>query len=188
MDAAKGDVESRSLPLRPVGWGLIHSTERDAMLAFAVIGGAGLLLLILSMTLGEIFDFFEGIFSTTAVGAAATLFGAAGAVVLLNDGPLVLAYLAGSVLGAIAIVGVALLARKMASISDAQPHEVIGLLGVATTDINHTIGKVQLNHPDEINQRLAFSNSPIEQGTPIAVVAVVEGRLRVASTSELNGV
>lgn len=158
------------------------------MLAFAVIGGIGLLLLIVSMTLGEIFDLFDGVISTTAVGAAATLFGAAGAIVLLNDGPVLLAYIAGALLGAIGIVGVALLAKKMASISDAQPHEVIGLLGVATTDINDIIGKVQLNHPDEINQRLVFSNSPIEQGTPIAVVAVVGDRIRVASTSELNGV
>lgn len=158
------------------------------MLAFAVIGGIGLLLLIVSMALGELVDFFDGVISTTAVGAAATLFGAAGAVVLLNDGPLVLAYIAGAVLGVIAIVGVALLARKMASISNAQPHEVIGLLGVATTDINDFVGKVQLDHPDEINQRLVFSSSPIEKGTPIAVVAVVGDRIRVASTSELNGV
>ncbi|QXQ09581.1 hypothetical protein [Paeniglutamicibacter sp. Y32M11] len=157
------------------------------MLTFAVIGGIGLLLLVVSMTLGEIVDFFDGIISTTAVGAAATLFGAAGAIVLLNDGPLFLAYAAGALVGIIGIVGVAFLARKMARISNVQPHEVIGLLGVATTDINENVGKVQLEHPDEINQRLVFSSSPIKQGTPIVVVAIVEDRIRVASTSELNG-
>jgi membrane-bound ClpP family serine protease len=171
---------------------LRHSTpqtthERIRMLAFAVIGGIGLLLLIVSMALGELVDFFDGIISTTAVGAAATLFGAAGAIVLLNNGPLFLAYSAGALLGVIGIVGVALLARKMARISNVQPHEVIGLLGVATTDINDIVGKVQLDHPDEINQRLVFSSSPIEKGTPIAVVAIVGDRIRVASTSELNG-
>lgn len=157
------------------------------MLTFAVIGGIGLLLLILSMTLGEMLDFFDGIISTTAVGVAATLFGATGTIVLLNNGSLTLAYLVASMLGILGIAGATFLARKMAKITDAQPHEIIGLLGVATTDINATIGKVQLNHPDEINQRLVFSNSPIEQGTPIAVVDIVDERIRVVSTSELNG-
>lgn len=158
------------------------------MLAFAVIGGIGLLLLILSMVLGELLDFFDGIISTTAVGVAATLFGAAGAIVLLNNGSLTLAYLFASLLGILGIAGATVLARKMAKITDAQPHEIIGLLGVATTDINSTIGKVQLNHPDEINQRLVFSNNPIAAGTPVAVVAVEGERIRVVSTSEPNGI
>lgn len=162
--------------------------KEASMLAFAVIGGIGLLLLILSMVVGELVDFFDGIISTTAVGVAATLFGAAGAIVLLNNGSLTLAYLIASMLGILGIAGATLLARKMAKITDAQPHEIIGLLGVATTDINNTVGKVQLNHPDEINQRLVFSNSPIKQGTPVAVVAVEGERVRVVSTSELNGI
>ena len=157
------------------------------MLAFAAIGGLGLLLLVISMTLGEIFDLLDGLLSGTALGAGATLFGAGGVIVLLSDGPLWLAYTLGVVFGLLGILAMWLLTRKMASISDEQPHEVLGLQGIATTDINNIIGKVQLSHPYEINQRLAVTEKTIDQGTPVTVVAVIGERVKVAPTSELNG-
>lgn len=157
------------------------------MLAFAAIGGLGLLLLVISMTLGEVFDLLDGVLSGTALGAGATLFGAGGVIVLLSDGPFWLAYTLGAVLGLLGIFAMWLLTRKMASISDEQPHEVLGLQGIATTDINRIIGKVQLSHPYEINQRLAVTEKTIDQGTPVTVVAVIGERVKVAPTSEMDG-
>lgn len=157
------------------------------LIAFIAVGGLGLLLLLISMTLGEIFDLFDGILSTTALGVATTLFGATGAIVSLNGGPAYLAYILAAALGVIGLVGMALVTRKMTAMTDVQPHEVIGLTGVATTAINSLIGKVQLSHPDEINQRLAFATSTIDQGTSVTVVEIVGERIRVSPTSELNG-
>lgn len=157
------------------------------MLTFAVIGGAGLLLLVISMVVGEFLDLFDGVLSGTAIGAGATLFGAGGFLVLINGGPVWLAYTLGAVLGLLGVFALWLLTRKMAAITDEQPHEVLGLHGIATTPITRIIGKVQLNHPGEINQRLAVAENTIDQGTPVTVVAIMGDRIQVAPTSEIKG-
>lgn len=156
------------------------------MLTFAVVGGAGLLLLIVSMAIGEFLDLFDGILSGTAIGAGATLFGAGGFLVLVNGGPGWLAILVAVIAGLLGIVLMWAMSKQMNALSNEQPHEVLGLQGYATTPISTTIGKVQLSHPSEINQRLAVAKKPIDQGTAITVIALAGDRVTVAPTEELG--
>lgn len=158
------------------------TTERHPLIAFIVIGGCGLALLILSMALGEILDLFDGILSSTAIGVGAVFFGASGYIVISSGGPLWLAYTTASALALFAVVLATLLTRWMKKVTTPEVVELIGMTGVATADV-HTNGKVQLSHPSEINQRMAFADQEIVEGSEISVVAVLGDKVKVTSTN-----
>ena len=73
------------------------------MLVFIAIGAAGLVVLLVSMLFGELFDLLDGALSGTGLGAGLTLFGASGVLSLANGWSAAAAYLiaAGIDLGAV---------------------------------------------------------------------------------------
>lgn len=153
------------------------------MIAFLIVGGIGAALLLLSMLLGPIFDFLDvldGALSGTAVGSGLTIFGASGALVLSNDGPVWLAYTVAAVLFAAAVGVVSRMTSKLQKASVQVQHEVIGLTGVSITRITGALGEVQLNHPREINKRLAFCDGIIASGASIVVTELHGSRVKVA--------
>ncbi|MCC3299469.1 hypothetical protein [Arthrobacter caoxuetaonis] len=153
------------------------------MIAFLIVGGIGAALLLLSMLLGPVFDFLDvldGALSGTAVGSGLTIFGASGALVLSNDGPVWLAYAVAAVLFAAAVGVVSRMTSKLQKASVQVPHEVIGLTGVSITRITGALGEVQLNHPREINKRLAFCDGVIGSGVSIVVTELHGSRVKVA--------
>lgn len=151
------------------------------MLAFILIGSAGIALLLFSMLVGEIFDLFDGVLSGTALGGGAALFGAAGYLVLANGGQPWLANLLAVLAGLLGVLVAWWLSRKVSSLEEDGSYELVGLTGTASTRITAVIGKVQLSHPREINQRLAVcaSGTVIETGTAVIVTAALGDKVRV---------
>ncbi len=149
------------------------------MLVFAVIGGAGLLVLLVSMLFGELFDLLDGALSGTGLGAGLTLFGASGVLVLANGLPAGYAYPIAGVVGVIALVGVQLLIRRFQRSEDGVPSDPTGLTGIARTTVTPAGGEVSLDGPYEVETRLATSAVGIPAGTPVRVLFASGSRVRV---------
>lgn len=152
------------------------------MLSFIIVGAAGLVILVLSMIVGEILDLFDGILSGTALGVALSLFGASGMITLSMGAPIWVAYVVAAALGFIGILISALLTKFLKGNESEKSYEVVGLAGIAISDITPEIGEVQLDHPEELDRRLAYASSTIPSGTTINVVAVHGPKLRVEAS------
>lgn len=152
------------------------------MIPFIIVGSVGLLILLISMLLGDLFDFldiFDGALSGTAVGSGLTVFGATGLIVTENGGPIWLAYAGSTVLCLAAILVLGRVTREMQAASVQESYDVVGLSGIAVSDISPEIGEVQLQHPREINKRLAISAEEIPAGTEVTVVSMTGSRVKV---------
>ena len=154
------------------------------LLPFLIVGGAGLVILLISLILGDIFDHFEigdGAISGTALGAAAVVFGAAGALTTTAGLDLVWAYVLAIVLATVAYVFALLIVRRLSKSSDGVPQTVVGLTGVSRSEISPAGGEVSLDGAYEVERRLAYSDAPIAEGVRIRVVEHVGTRVKVVA-------
>lgn len=151
---------------------------------FLIIGGIGLIVLVISLVAGDIFDHFDigdGAISGTALGIAAVVFGASGALVLTSGLEVVWAYVLAAVLAIAAYLLAALFVRRLTRSSDGVPTSAVGLSGVSRSDISPAGGEVSLDGPNEIERRLAYSDEPIPEGTRIRVVEHSGTRVKVVA-------
>lgn len=151
---------------------------------FLIIGGIGLVVLLISLILGDIFDHFEigdGAISGTALGVAAVVFGASGALALSSGLDLMWGYILAGVLAIAAYVVALLLIRKLSKSSDGVPQSTIGLTGVSRSDISPSGGEVSLDGPLEMERRMAYSEAAIPEGVRIRVVEHTGTRVKVVA-------
>ncbi|MBF4564712.1 NfeD family protein [Plantibacter sp. VKM Ac-2876] len=153
------------------------------MTLFIIVGAVGLVIVLISLVFGEIFDFLDGAVSATALGSAFTVFGAVGAIVLANGLPPWSAYVISAVIGVLVLVGVQLMIRSFKRSEDGTPSSPLGLYGVARSTISASFGEVSLDGPHEIETRLAFSDTRIETGSRIRVVELQGSRVKVEPAS-----
>ncbi|MFT3797563.1 NfeD family protein [Microbacterium sp.] len=154
------------------------------MTPFLIVGGIGLVLLLISLLLGDIFDHFEigdGAISGTSLGIAGVVFGAAGALTTQAGLDPIWAYVAAAV-GAIAAYLIALFViKRLSASSDGVPASAVGLTGVSTSPISPAGGEVSLDGPGEIERRLAYADEPIAQGVRIRVIEHSGTRVKVVA-------
>jgi membrane protein implicated in regulation of membrane protease activity len=154
------------------------------LLPFLIVGGVGLVLLLISLVLGDILDQFEvgdGAISSTALSVGLVVFGAAGAVTVSAGLDLVWAYVLAAALAVVAYVLSALVVRNLTRSSDGVPKSAVGLSGVATSDVSPSGGEVSLDGPGEIERRLAFSDAPVAEGARIRVIEHAGTRVKVTA-------
>lgn len=151
------------------------------MIVFLVIGAIGLLLVVLSLILGDFIDIDvgDGGVSGIGLGVGAVTFGAIGALVTTNALPAWLAW-SGALVGAAVIVFlIQRLIKHLSDTEDGVPYTVVGVRGVAMTDIDEAHGEVSLDDPQELERRLAWAIEPVPEGAQIVVVEQVGGKVRV---------
>ncbi|WP_278236161.1 NfeD family protein [Isoptericola sp. AK164] len=149
------------------------------MLVFALIGAAGLVLLLLSLVVGEILDVGDGALSGTSLGVGAVVFGAVGSVVTVNGWAPWIAYVASAVVGLLAVLVAQLLIRRLSATEDNARVDLVGVQGTATTDISQSSGEVALDAVSELERRLAWSMEPIASGTRVVVLEHQPNSVRV---------
>ena len=152
------------------------------MTVFLVIGGIGLVLLVLSLVVGEIFESLEigdGGISGMAVGIGAVVFGASGVLALSADLAVVWAYVI-AVAFAVVAGGVAqLVINRLAASEDPPPPPLEGAFGVLTATTGPEGGEVRLEGVRDLESRLAWADEPIPAGTRVVVVGVSGSRVHV---------
>lgn len=149
------------------------------MLPFIIVGAVGLVLVLISVFAGELFDLLDGAISATGVGAALAVFGAVGAIVVANGLPDWLSYVIAIGVGLLVLLGVQLVIRSFKRSEDGAPSSPLGLYGTARSTITASSGEVSLDGPMEIETRMAFADERIEPGTRIRVVEQQGTRIRV---------
>ncbi|MET4158217.1 NfeD family protein [Agromyces sp. PvR057] len=154
------------------------------LLPFLIVGGVGLVLLLISLVLGDILDHFDvgdGAISGTALSVGLVVFGASGTLIATTGLDLVWAYVLAIVLGLVAYALSALVVRNLTNSSDGVPASAVGLSGVARSDVSTSGGEVSLDGPGEIERRLAYSDDPIAEGSRVVVVEHIGTRVKVAA-------
>ena len=154
------------------------------LLPFLIVGGLGLVLLVVSLVLGDVLDQLElgdGLISGTALGVGLTVFGAAGALTVSAGLDLVWAYVLAAVLAVAAYLASVVFVRSLARSSDGVPSSAVGLTGVATASITPSGGEVRLDGPGELERRLAWADVPIAEGSRVTVVEHAGSRVKVVS-------
>jgi len=149
------------------------------VITFVVVGVVGLVLVLISMILGELVELGDGAVSGTSLGVGAIVFGATGALVVSNDLPVVLAYAGSAVLAVLAVLLVAGLTKKLRESDDAAPVSLVGVQGTATSDISSATGEVSLDAVRELERRLAWADEPIPSGARVVVLEQSGTRVRV---------
>ena len=129
------------------------------MIIFLIIGAIGLLLVVVSMVLGELVDFGDGTLSGTSLGVGGIIFGASGVITTANNLHVTLTYVLSAVAAIIVIVGVQMLNKR----------------------ITPTHGEVFLDAPSELERRMAWSDAPIAQGARIVVLTQAGSRVHVVT-------
>ena len=154
------------------------------MLPSLIVGGVGLAVLLISLIVGDIFDHFEigdGAISGTALGIAAVVFGASGALTYTSDLDPVWAYVLAAVLAILAFVVAVLFVLRLSKSSDGVPVSAVGLSGVTRSTVSPAGGEVSLDGPHEVERRLAYSDETIAEGVRIRVVEHSGTRVKVAA-------
>ena len=154
------------------------------LLPFLIVGGLGLVLLVISLVLGDILDHFDigdGAISGTALAVGLVVFGAAGALTVTWGLDLVWAYVLAAVLAVVAYLLSAMAVRSLTRSSDGVPATALGLTGVAKSDVSSSGGEVSLDGPGEIERRLAWSDAPIAEGARIRVIEHAGARVKVVA-------
>lgn len=154
------------------------------MLPFLIVGGVGLAVLLISLIVGDIFDHFEigdGAISGTALGIAAVVFGASGALTFTSGLDTVWAYVLAAVLAVLAYLVAVFFVKRLTKSSDGAPASALGLTGVSRSDISPAGGEVSLDGPGEVERRLAYSDEPIPEGVRIRVVEHSGTRVKVVA-------
>lgn len=158
------------------------------MTAFFIVGVVGVVILVLSVLLGDllaVFDIGDGLISGASVGAGLTFFGVPGYLTLMNGGPLWLAFVLAAGLAAVAMLVIQKMTLALAKSSAPEAeYTLIGLAGITTETTSATVGEVQLSHPREINKRLAFSSGPIAAGTSVIVTEVHGSKVKIVPSTE----
>ncbi|WP_022894475.1 NfeD family protein [Agromyces subbeticus] len=152
------------------------------LLPFLIVGGIGLVLLLISLVLGDVFDHFEigdGALSGTALSVGLVVFGASGALVASMGLDLVWVYVLSIVLAAVAYVLCVLAIRNLSRSSDGVPASAVGLTGVATSDVSASGGEVSLDGPGELERRLAYSDEAIASGARVRVIEQAGSRVKI---------
>ncbi|MCL2466865.1 MAG: NfeD family protein [Micrococcales bacterium] len=149
------------------------------MVPFIAVGTAGLVLLLVSLAFGDLVDLFDGTFTGAGLGAGMAVFGAVGAIIAVNDGPLVLMYVVSGVLGLAVLAAVPLAVRVVSSSDDGTPSSPVGLHGTARSTITAASGEVSLDGPHEVETRMAFADYQITSGARVRVVDVQGTRVKV---------
>lgn len=151
---------------------------------FLIVGGVGLVLLVISLIVGDVFDHLEigdGAISGTSLGIAAVVFGASGALTVSSGLDTGWAYVLAAVLAIAAYVLSLVVIRNLTKSSDGVPASAVGLSGVSRSPIDPAGGEVSLDGPSEIERRMAFSEQPIAEGTRIRVVEHTGTRVKVVA-------
>ena len=154
------------------------------LLPFLIVGGLGLVLLVISLVLGDILDHFDigdGAISGTAIAVGLVVFGAAGALTVTWGIDVVWAYVLAAVLAVVAYLLSAMAVRSLTRSSDGVPASALGLTGVAKSDVSSSGGEVSLDGPGEIERRLAWSDDPIAEGARIRVIEHAGTRVKVVA-------
>ncbi len=149
------------------------------MITYAVVGVAGLVLVVASLVLGEFIDFGDGALSGTALGVGGVVFGAVGAIAETNGLPSTAAYVGSIAIGVGAILLIQRLTKGLRATEDGVPTSVVGVAGIATTEIDERRGEVRLESAQELERRLAWSDEPIPEGARVVVVEQSGSRVRV---------
>lgn len=151
-------------------------------LPFVIVGGVGVVLLLVSLIVGDLLDAMDigdGFVSGFSLGTALTIFGLAGLITVQNGLPVYFAYILGAVLGALALLLVAMLTRRLRASETGAGYSPLGFTGVTRTRVSPAGGEVALDDHRELERRLAYSREPIEPNTRITVVAVSGARVEV---------
>lgn len=154
------------------------------LLPFLIVGGVGLVLLLISLILGDVFDHLEigdGAISGTALSVGLVVFGASGALTASAGLDVVWAYALAAAFAIVAYILSVLMVRNLSRSSDGVPQSAVGLTGVAKSDISAAGGEVSLDGPAEVERRLAFSDTPIAEGARVRVVEHSGTRVKVTA-------
>ncbi|MFE5410804.1 NfeD family protein [Microbacterium sp. NPDC056569] len=154
------------------------------MLPFLIVGGVGLAVLLISLIVGDIFDHFDigdGAISGTALGIAAVVFGASGALTTTNGLDIVWAYVLAAVLAVVAYVIAVVFVKRLTKSSDGVPASALGLSGVTRSTVSPAGGEVSLDGPHEVERRLAYSDDTISEGVRVRVVEHSGTRVKVVA-------
>ncbi len=152
------------------------------MTVFFVVGAVGLLLLVLSLVVGEIFESFEigdGGISGLAVGIGAVVFGASGVLARSAELADVWAYVIAAAFAVVAGLVAQTVITKLAASEDAPPPPLEGAFGVLTSTTGPEGGEVRLEGVRDLESRLAWSDEELPAGTRIVVVGVSGSRVHV---------
>lgn len=149
------------------------------MLVFVLIGAAGLLLLLISLLVGELLELGDGALSGTSLGVGAVVFGGVGAIVTVNDLPGWVAYVASAVVGLLAAGLAQLMIHRISATDDSASISLVGVQGTAMTNISQSSGEVSLDAVSELERRLAWSLEPIAEGTRVVVLEHQPNSVRV---------
>ena len=152
------------------------------LLPFLIVGAVGLVLLIVSLVVGDVMNHLDiggGALSGTALAIGLVVFGAAGVLTSSGGLALVWAYVLAITLAWLAYLLVVLVIRALTRSSDGEPASPVGLSGVATAPISAEGGEVRLEGPGEIERRLAFADERIESGMRIRVIEHEGTRVKV---------
>jgi membrane protein implicated in regulation of membrane protease activity len=152
------------------------------LLPFLIVGGVGLVVLLISLLLGDIFDHFEigdGAISGTALGIAAVVFGAAGVLTSTAGLDLVRAYVLAIAFALVAYLLAVVFVRRLTKSSDGVPLSALGLTGVTRSTVSASGGEVSLDGPGEVERRLAYADETIAEGVRIRVVEHSGTRVKV---------
>ncbi|MFC8600475.1 hypothetical protein ACFT55_19000, partial [Isoptericola sp. NPDC057191] len=101
------------------------------MLVFVLIGAAGMVLLLVSLLVGDLVDLGDGALSGTSLGVGAVVFGAVGSIVVANDLAPWVAYVASAVVGLLAVVLAQALVHRLAASDDSVVVSLVGAHGTA---------------------------------------------------------
>ena len=143
------------------------------MLAFVIVGGVGVALLLVSIIIGDILDIFdigEGLVSGVALGTALAIFGLAGFITDSNGLPAWSTWVIAAIGAALAAVLVQIFVRNVMKRESGGYYSPVGLIGTAMTPIEPTFGEVTLDDPRELARRQAYSEVPIARGARIRVI------------------
>ena len=154
------------------------------LLPFLIVGGLGLVFLVVSLVLGDVFDHLEigdGAISGTALSVGLVVFGASGALAASLGWDLVWAYVLAIALATLAYLFSALAVRSLTRSSDGVPQSALGLTGLTKSAISVAGGEVSLDGPGELERRLAYSDAPIAEGVRVRVVEHLGTRVKVVA-------
>ncbi len=152
------------------------------MLLFTIIGGIGLLLLVVSLVLGEVFgelSFGDVGLSGSAVGIGAVVFGASGVIAVANSLPTVWTYVFAVAFAVISAAVAQVLINRLADSEDAPPPPLEGAFGVLTATTGPDGGEVRLEGVRDLESRLAWADEVLDAGQRVVVVGVSGSRVRV---------
>ena len=153
------------------------------MVTFLIVGAVGLVMLLGSIVVDDLFDFADGLLSATSLGAGCVAFGALGAIVTANGLPTGWAYVAAAVFGILTWLGVQAVVRRLKATEDGGPVVLVGAPGVVTATVTTSGGEVSLDDPRELERRLAWADVEIAVGTRVVVLEQSGSRVKVAPAS-----